>query len=157
MCYNFVLLSSDNKENLQKAFNFINQMIERQDKENCGQLVNNKIVEYWFDVSISNDEILQSNDGWYFQLNFTSKWSPTQKSVKELSKLFKLDYEYQYEELGCSVYGIDIFENGKLESIYLTREEIIQIDSECSDDDSIGEMLDDLIEQKRKQLQNGIS
>ncbi len=100
---------------------------------------------------------MQSNDGWYFQLNFASKWSPTQKSVKELSQLFNLNYEYNYEELGCCIYGLDIFENGKLESIQLTREEVMQIDSECSDEDSIDEMLENLIEQKRKQLQNGIS
>ncbi|MDV3559500.1 hypothetical protein CMU69_08110 [Elizabethkingia anophelis] len=107
-CNNTVVFEGT-AEAIEQITQLFKTMAEREQKENCGQLpefVQDTNGDYFFSISQDNE------CGGVFQ--YETKWSPNTEAVKQIAEHFKVDFTYEYEELGCLVYGKATFENGTL-------------------------------------------
>lgn len=59
-----------------------------------------------------------------YYVNFQTKWAPIPDQIVKIADLFNVEFYYDYEELGNSVYGRYIYSKGKLTDYFLTDEEI---------------------------------
>jgi hypothetical protein len=95
---------------------------------------------YFFDMSCYNIELqeLNSNTINAFEntdivLQYNTRWSPNVSDTIEMARIFKLNMEHEYEELGCGIYGKTFYDCNTNESgsANLSDEEL----SSCTDED----------------------
>ena len=131
-------------------------MAEKQKTEDLGQL----------------PDFVQDTDGVYFfdiyqddYIQYQTKWSPNTEAVKQIAEHFKVGFTQDYEELGHSIYGKTIFEDGVLTDIYLDQQDFDSFDFEEETDiyhfegkeyDSEWEILETLLERKIENHFNNI-
>lgn len=57
-------------------------------------------------------------------ISFMSRWTPVDKQIIKIAKLFNLEFEYEYSELGMGIHGKFVFNDGLLDDYCLTDEDI---------------------------------
>lgn len=92
--------------------------IAEQEQKDCGQLPN---FIWGHARRFGYHNISQDNESTGV-IQYETKWSPNTEAVKQIAQHFKVDFT-DYEELGCSVYGGAIFENGILTDICLDTQD----------------------------------
>ncbi|WP_024568768.1 DUF1281 family ferredoxin-like fold protein [Elizabethkingia anophelis] len=156
-CNNTVVFEGK-PEAIEQVTQLFKSMAERERKENCGQLP---------------DFIDDSNGGYFFEVyesdtgifNYQTKWSPNAEAVKQIAEHYNIDFQLNYEELGCLVYGRTMFSDKLLIDIYLEDEDFdsYELDKETDtyhfegkEYDSEWEILDTLLERKIENQLNTI-
>ncbi|MCH5684610.1 hypothetical protein LWM68_10240 [Niabella sp. W65] len=108
---------------------------------------------------------IEEDKDWFFAIRweaedtlyYETKWLPNTEAVKQIAEHFKVDFSYEYEELGCLVYGKAIFENGNLTETCLDSQDFDSYELEEETDtyhfegkeyDSEWEILETLLERK---------
>lgn len=82
------------------------------------QIVKDGDSGYMFEIYAGEED--QSQD----YVNFQTKWAPVAAQLVKIANLFNVGFEYEYEELGCGVYGMYVYKNKELIDFYLTDDEI---------------------------------
>ena len=98
------------------------KMIIRENQENCGQLpdfILNKSRGYFFDI-------LLEDGGCIF--NYQTRWSPNTEILLKIAERYKVDFIYNYEEMGNQIYGVSVYSNNELMEICLEEEDFEQYD-----------------------------
>lgn len=93
-----------------------------ENKENCGQLpefISDKNRGYFFDI-------LLEDGGCVF--NYQTRWSPNTEILLQIAEHYKVDFIYNYEEIGNQIYGVTIYSNNELTEICLEEEDFEQYD-----------------------------
>lgn len=68
-------------------------------------------------------------------ISFESRWNPIPQDIVRIAQLFDLDFEYEYEESGCDLYGKYTYENGMLTCQCLDEDEANSCKTYNKDDD----------------------
>lgn len=84
---------------------------------------------YIFEIYAGGEE---EDQDW---VNFQTKWAPIAAQIVKIANKFNLDFQYDYEELGCGVYGRYIYENKELKDYYLTDDEIDLVEPTDEDEE----------------------
>ena len=134
------------------------KMIAKEQKENCGQLpeyISDK-RGYFFDL------IWEESDCTF---SYQTKWSPNTEILLQLAEHYKVDFIYNYEEIGNQIYGVAVYSNNELSEIYLEEEDFEQYDYheetdtyffEAENYESDYEILEILLKRKIKNVQSQI-
>jgi hypothetical protein len=150
-CNNTVVFKGMPKA-IEQITELFKSMAEQEQKEDCGQLpdfVQDTNGDYFFSISQDNES------AGVFQ--YETKWSPNTEAVKQIAEHFKVGFTHDYEELGCSVYGKAIFENGILTNTCLDSQDFDSFELEEETDtyhfegkeyESEWEILETLLERK---------
>ena len=157
-CSNSVAFEGNETALEQVKLEFI-KMKRLGDKENCGQLpefVSDKKRGYFFDILLE--------DGDYI-FNYQTRWSPNTEILLQIAEHFKVDFIYNYEEIGNQIYGVTVYSNNELSEIYLEEEDFEQYDYheetgtysfEAENYESDYEILEILLKRKIKNKQSQI-
>ena len=95
---------------------------------------------YFFDMSCHEFSLheLDSNTINAFNdtklvLQYNTRWSPNVYDTKEMARIFHLNMEHEYEEMGCGIYGKGIYasETDEYAEVNLSDDEI----AKCTDED----------------------
>lgn len=103
-------------EQIQQLFK---SMVEKQQEENCGQLpdfVEDSNGGYFFDI-YQDDDVTG-----IFQ--YQTKWSPNSEILRSIADLYQVDFVQDYEEMGNGIYGRVSYQNGILDDVCLSDEEL---------------------------------
>ena len=157
-CSNSVAFEGNERTLEQVKLEFKKMQI-RENEENCGQLpefISDKNRGYFFDILLE--------DGDYI-FNYQTKWSPNTEILLQIAERFKVDFIYNYEEIGNQIYGVSVYSNNELTEIYLEEEEFEQHDYheetdtysfEAENYESDYEILEILLKRKIKNMQSQI-
>lgn len=141
-CSNNVTFTGDEK-NLNRFQKVLEKTIEIQSLHGNGEILfglENALDGYMFWIQTSDTGII----------SFESRWAPIPQDIVRIAQLFDLEFEYEYEESGCDLYGKYTYENGMLMCQSLNDEEIktCQVPVENEDYHDINyDTLWDLVEQ----------
>ncbi|MEA5402855.1 hypothetical protein VB776_08010 [Arcicella sp. DC2W] len=94
-------------------------MKENEEKTSHGQLphfVSNINGGYFFN--------LYWNEGDEGMFQYETKWSPNSKVLQSIADMFKVDFVLDYEEMGNLIYGRASYQNGILDDVCLSDEEL---------------------------------
>lgn len=155
-CNNVVWFEAD-PTTLQSIKKMFLQMAKKEKKTNCGQL----------------PPFIAEERDWFFAIRweaedalyYDTKWSPNTEIVRHIADHYKVGFTYDYEELGCLVYGQAIFEEGILTDTCLDSQDFdsYELDEETdtyhfegTEYDSEWEILDTLLERKSENQLNTI-
>ena len=128
----------------------------RENKENCGQLpefILDKKRGYFFDI-------LLEDCGCIF--NYQTRWSPNTEILLQIAERFKVDFIYNYGEIGNQIYGVTVYSNNELTDICLEEEDFEQYDYQEETDtysfeeenyESDYEILEILLKRKIQKIQ----
>ena len=131
----------------------------RENKENCGQLpdfISDKNRGYFFDI-------LLEDCGCIF--NYQTRWSPNTEILLQIAERYKVDFIYNYEEMGNQIYGVTAYSNNELTEICLEEEDFEQYDYHEETDtyffeeqnyESDCEILEILLKRKIQKIQSQI-
>lgn len=90
------------------------KLIEREKRENCGQLY--ELVReksgYLFEISYEDDILC-----------YLTKWSPNTQVLVAVADHLNLSYTHGYEEAGMMIYGRDTYKEGELVQIMLDNDD----------------------------------
>ena len=106
-CSNTVAFEGNETALEQVKLEFIKMQI-RENEENCGQLpefISDKNRGYFFDILLE--------DGDYI-FNYQTKWSPNTEILLQIAERFKVDFIYNYEEIGNQIYGVTVYSKNEL-------------------------------------------
>ena len=157
-CSNSVAFEGNETALEQVKLEFIKMQL-RENEENCGQLpefVSDKKRGYFFDILLE--------DGDYI-FNYQTRWSPNTEILLQLAEHYKVDFIYNYEEIGNQIYGVAVYSNNELTEIYLEEEDFEQYDYHEETDtysfeeenyESDYEILEILLKRKIKNMQTQI-
>lgn len=95
------------------------QLIEREQQENCGQLY----------------EMVSEKSGYLFEISYEegilcylTKWSPNTQVLISVADHLNLSYTHGYEEPGMMIYGRDTYKNGQLVQVMLDNDDFALYD-----------------------------
>ena len=157
-CSNTVAFEGNETALEQVKLEFIKMQI-RENEENCSQLpefISDKNRGYFFDILLE--------DGDYI-FNYQTKWSPNTEILLQIAERFKVDFIYNYEEIGNQIYGVSVYSYNELTEIYLEEEDFQQYDYheetdtysfEAENYESDYEILEILLKRKIKNMQSQI-
>ena len=157
-CSNSVAFEGDETTLEQVRLEFVKMQI-CENKENCGQLpkfISDKNRGYFFDI-------LLEDGGCNF--NYQTRWSPNTEILLQIAEYFKVDFIYNYEEIGNQIYGVAVYSNSELTEIYLEEEDFEQYKYNEETDtysfeeenyESDYEILEILLKRKIKNMQTQI-
>ena len=74
----------------------------------------------------SSDLILLEDGDCIF--NYQTRWSPNTEILLQIAEHYKVDFIYNYEEIGNQIYGVAVYSNNELTEIYLEEEDFEQYD-----------------------------
>lgn len=111
-CSNFVTFQGDeaNIKRLRKA-------LKKHKKEEEGFIL--PCVK--IDKCNSNPYIFELYDEESDTIQFETKWSPNIDAIHQIAKHYKLNYEHEYEEMGCLLYGKTVYKDGELSTYDLEQ------------------------------------
>ena len=118
-CSNSVAFEGNETTLEQLRLEFIKMQI-RENEENCGQLpefISDKNRGYFFDI-------LLEDGGCIF--NYQTRWSPNTEILLQIAEHYKVDFIYNYEEIGNQIYGVAVYSNKELTEICLEEEDFEQ-------------------------------
>ena len=155
-CSNSVAFEGNETALAQVKLEFIKMQI-CENKENCGQLpefISDKKRGYFFDI-------LLEDCGCIF--NYQTRWSPNTEILLQIAEHYKVDFIYNYEEIGNQIYGVAVYSNNELTEIYLEEEDFEQY--KCNEEtdtyffeeenyESDYEILEILLKRKIKNMQS---
>ena len=157
-CSNSVAFEGNETALEQVKLEFIKMQL-RENEENCGQLpefISDKKRGYFFDILLE--------DGDYI-FNYQTRWSPNTEILLQIAEHYKVDFIYNYEEIGNQIYGVTVYSNNELSEIYLEEEDFEQYDYheetdtyffEAENYESDYEILEILLKRKIKNVQSQI-
>ena len=157
-CSNSVAFEG-NETSLEQVKLEFRKMIIRENQENCGQLpefISDKNRGYFFDI-------LLEDGGCIF--NYQTRWSPNTEILLQIAEHYKVDFIYNYEEIGNQIYGVAVYSNNELSEIYLEEEDFEQYKYNEETDtysfeeenyESDYEILEILLKRKIKNMQTQI-
>jgi hypothetical protein len=151
-CNNVVWFEAD-ETTMQQIKEMFLQMAKKEIETDCGQL----------------PPFIEEDKDWFFAIRweaedtlyYETKWSANTEAVKQIAEHFKVDFTYEYEELGCLVYGKATFENDTLTETCLDSQDFdsYELDEETNtyhfegkEYDSEWEILETLLERKIENL-----
>lgn len=118
-CSNSVAFEGDETTLEQVRLEFVKMQI-CENKENCGQLpefISDMNRGYFFDI-------LLEDGGCNF--NYQTRWSPNTEILLQIAEHYKVDFIYNYEEIGNQIYGIIFYLNNEVNEICLEEEDFEQ-------------------------------
>jgi len=116
-CWNCVSFTGE-EQNLKSFTKLMDKTIQQEEKTKLGQLLfglEGELDGYMF-------QIVWANEG--DSITFESRWSPIPQEMVRIAQLFDLEFTYEYEESGSSLYGQYTYENGHLYDQQLSDDEI---------------------------------
>jgi hypothetical protein len=122
-CYNYVSFSGK-EEDLIKLQEVFSEMIKQEGITNEGQLPEFAKISEQLDL---NRWFFQLNDNGDFGFTYETKWAPNTLNLVAIADLFNLEFESEYEEGGCLIYGKAFYKNKILEELDLDRSDLLQI------------------------------
>ncbi|QAR30286.1 hypothetical protein EQP59_02375 [Ornithobacterium rhinotracheale] len=125
-CNNNLVFEGTEKQ-IREIDTLFQQMIDKGEQENCGQLPNfiKDGNTYFFSID-------QQSEGVY---RYETKWRPNIDEVCQIAeKLGITDYVHEYEELGNLIYGKAIYKEGTLIEYNLEDEDFEQYQWNEDDD-----------------------
>jgi len=72
---------------------------------------------------VQDAELDHNKDGYVRVMNFETRWTPIISEFRERAKAYRVDFHYQYEEMGSEMYGEFHFVNGKGKHFRITPSE----------------------------------
>ena len=157
-CSNSVAFEGDETTLEQVRLEFVKMQI-CENKENCGQLpkfISDKNRGYFFDILLEDGDCI---------FNYQTRWSPNTEILLQIAEYFKVDFIYNYEEIGNQIYGIIFYLNNEVNEICLEEEDFEQYeyheetDSYFFEDgnyESDYEILEILLKRKIQKIQSQI-
>ena len=157
-CSNSVAFEGNETALEQVKLEFIKMQI-RENKENCGQLpkfVSDKNRGYFFDILLEDGDCI---------FNYQTRWSPNTEILLQIAEHYKVDFIYNYEEIGNQIYGVAVYSSNELTEICLEEEDFEQYDYHEETDtysfeeesyESDYEILEILLKRKIKNMQTQI-
>ena len=157
-CSNSVAFEGNETALEQVKLEFIKMQL-RENEENCGQLpkfVSDKNRGYFFDILLEDGDCI---------FNYQTRWSPNTEILLQIAERFKVDFIYNYGEIGNQIYGVTVYSNNELTEIYLEEEDFEQYDYHEETDtysfeeenyESDYEILEILLKRKIKNMQSQI-
>ena len=149
-CNNIVSFDGDEVKR-EAAFRFFEQLGERYDKEQKGQL----------------PDFIQGDEGYFFAphwedetLYYETRWSPNTATLLQVANHFDVGFTYEYEELGNGIYGeatydgkqllVTQLDDADLDAYeYVEEQDQYQFEGKAYETDY--EIIDILMERKRKE------
>lgn len=104
------------EENLNKFQRLLDKTIKIQESHGNGEMLiglDGVLDGYMFWIHTANTGVI----------SFESRWNPIPQDIVRIAQLFDLEFEYEYEESGCDLYGKYTYENGMLMCQCLSEEE----------------------------------
>jgi hypothetical protein len=141
-CSNNVTFTGD-EANLNNFQRLLEKTIEIQESHGNGEMLvglEGVLDGYMFWIQTTDTGII----------SFESRWNPIPQDMVRIAQLFDLEFEYEYEESGCDLYGKYTYENGMLMCQCLDEEETDSCKTYDKDEDLHDvdyEKLWDLVEQ----------
>ena len=157
-CSNSVAFEGDETTLEQVRLEFVKMQI-CENKENCGQLpefISDKNRGYFFDI-------LLEDGGCNF--NYQTRWSPNTEILLQIAEHYKVDFIYNYEEIGNQIYGMIFYLNNEVNEICLEEEDFEQYEYheetdsyffEDENHESDYEILEILLKRKIQKIQSQI-
>ncbi len=157
-CSNSVAFEGDETTLEQVRLEFVKMQI-CENKENCGQLpdfISDKNRGYFFDILLEDGDCI---------FNYQTRWSPNTEILLQIAEYFKVDFIYNYEEIGNQIYGIIFYLNNEVNEICLEEEDFEQYeyheetDSYFFEDENYEsdyEILEILLKRKIQKIQSQI-
>ena len=108
-------------------------------------------------------DILLEDCGCIF--NYQTRWSPNTEILLQIAEHYKVDFIYNYEEIGNQIYGVAVYSNNELTEICLEEEDFEQYDYQEETDtysfeeenyESDYEILEILLKRKILKIQSQI-
>lgn len=122
-CYNYVSFSGK-EEDLIKLQEVFSEMIKQEGITNEGQLPEFAKISEQLGL---NRWFFQLNDNGDFGFTYETRWAPNTLNLVAIADLFNLEFESEYEEGGCLIYGKAFYKNKILEELDLDRSDLLQI------------------------------
>ncbi|MCT1531745.1 MULTISPECIES: hypothetical protein [Bacteroidota] len=97
------------------------------------------------------------NEGDEGNFQYETKWSPNSEILRSIADRYQVDFIQDYEEMGNGIYGRAIYQNGILDDVFLSDEDLEAYDFDEDKDtyhfegktyDSDYEILETLLERK---------
>ena len=157
-CSNSVAFEGNETALEQVKLEFVKMQL-RENEENCGQLpkfVSDKNRGYFFDILLEDGDCI---------FNYQTRWSPNTEILLQIAEYFKVDFIYNYEEIGNQIYGIIFYLNNEVNEICLEEEDFEQYeyheetDSYFFEDENYEsdyEILEILLKRKIQKIQSQI-
>lgn len=104
------------EENLNKFQRLLEKTIEIQNLHGNGEMLvglEGVLEGYMFWINTSDTGVI----------SFESRWAPIPQDMVRIAQMFDLEFEYEYEESGCDLYGRYTYEAGMLMCQCLSEEE----------------------------------
>jgi hypothetical protein len=99
---------------------FIKMQIEKMKKTGTtSEFISDKNRGYFFDILLEDGDCI---------FNYQTRWSPNTEILLQIAEHFKVDFIYNYEEIGNQIYGVAVYSNNELSEIYLEEEDFEQYD-----------------------------
>ena len=95
------------EENLNNFQRLLEKTIEIQESHGNGEMLlglEGVLEGYMFWINTSDTGVI----------SFESRWNPIPQDMVRIAQMFDLEFEYEYEESGCDLYGKYTYENGML-------------------------------------------
>lgn len=106
----------------------------------------------------SNPYIFELFDEDQNTMQFQTKWSPNIDAILQIAKHYNLNFDHEYEELACQLFGKTIFKDGELYTYNLEQSDFdLYKPSDQNEDnytyngsewDSEAEIIEDIFEKK---------
>lgn len=155
-CNNVVWFEADSTT-LQSIKKMFLQMAKKEKKTNCGQLPTfiPEERDWFFAIRWETEDALY----------YDTKWSPNTEIVRHIADHYKVGFTYDYEELGCLVYGRATYADSILTDTCLEQADFdsFELDEETDtyhfegkDYDSEWEILETILERKIENQVNNI-
>ena len=160
-CTNYVFFTGS-EENLKKVNELFATMCEHNYKTNTGAIpafIEHPQQDWFFDIMKP-----ETDQDEYF--NYLTKWSSNELDLLDIAKHFDLEFECEYSETGCCIFGKSFYKNGILINYALNYDEYIQavpVDEENEEKgyiyegehyECLDEALEDILNAKINKLTN---
>ena len=157
-CSNSVAFEGDETTLEKVRLEFLKMQI-CENKENCGQLpefISDKNRGYFFDILLEDGDCI---------FNYQTRWSPNTEILLQIAEHYKVDFIYNYEEIGSQIYGVSVYSNSELTEICLEEEDFEQYNYHEETDtyffeeenyESDCEILEILLKRKIQKIQSQI-
>ena len=93
------------------------QLRENEENWTTSEFVSDKNRGYFFDILLEDGDCI---------FNYQTRWSPNTEILLQIAEHFKVDFIYNYEEIGNQIYGVAVYSNNELTEIYLEEEDFEQ-------------------------------
>lgn len=113
-CYNVLTFSGENEDKALELFKNLQEKCEREQVGVAPEFIENP-DRYFFWVDAEDSVV-----------HFQTKWSPPIQDMEKIGEHLNVDFELEYSETGCLIYGKLVRRDGELTDMYLEDDDFAQ-------------------------------